>query len=80
MPDALIPVPSLAELAVRGLADVLERNKKGEPTIYAIKPQGFDTMYSAMKHNATLLKNNEALRRQRETAAIQNAKMNGGKK
>ena len=80
MPVALVPVPTCAELALRGLAEVVERNKKGEATIYKIKSEGFTAIYDAMKHNARLLSSDEVLRKQYEVAAVMKAKRDGGKK
>lgn len=73
-------IPTLAELAAQGLADVVERNKKGEAVVYRLKPEGQNAVYSAMKHNATLVKADEGLRKQLENAAVKNAKLIGGSK
>ena len=74
MPTELKHVPSAAELLALGMADVVERNKKGEASVYSIRPAGYEAIYSAMKYNAKLLTGNEALRRERESLAIRKAK------
>ena len=74
MSSGLEHVPTAAELLKLGLADVAERNKKGEASIYSIRPAGYQAIYSAMKHNAKLLAGNDALRRERESLAIRKAK------
>ena len=79
MPDRLMPVPTVADLVRRGLAEVWERNRKGEPIAYVISSEGYEVMYSSMKHNARLLATDDALRREGESNAVRNAK-NGVKK
>lgn len=72
-------VPTVTELLRLGLADVVERNKKGEPTVYSIREAGYEVVFSAMKHNASTLLCDSVLRRERETAAIKAAKHGKGK-
>ena len=68
-------VPTASELLREGLADVVEWNKKGEPTVYSIREAGYEAIFSAMKHNASTLLCDSVLRRERETAAIKAAKL-----
>lgn len=75
MSDAgLVPVPAVVELVADGKASVVERNRKSEPTVYMIGEAGYDAIFSAMSHNASVLKCDSVLRRERETAAIKAAK------
>ena len=71
-------VPSLPELAQQGLAHPVEWNKKREATHYTATSEGQRVIYSCMKHNAELLRSDEGLRREAETAAIRRAKYGEG--
>ena len=74
MQGGLKHVPTVAELVAQGLAEVVERNKKGEASAYRVKPDGYAAIYSAMKYNAMLLSADESARREYESAAIRKAK------
>ena len=78
--DGLVAVPSVVDLVARGLAEVFERNKKGEPIAFVISSEGYEVMYSAMKHNARLLSSDVVLRKASESKAVRDAKSTGGKK
>ena len=80
MSDRLMPVLTVADLVRQGLAEVWERNRKGEPIAYVISSEGYEVMYSAMKHNARLLATDDALRRESESQSVRDAKDIGGKK
>lgn len=45
-----------------------------------ISSEGYEVMYSAMKHNARLLATDDALRRESESQSVRDAKDIGGKK
>lgn len=77
MQPELMRVPSVAELVATGGAEVVERNKKGEATIYKLLPQGADTISHAMLHNGKILRADEVRRKQREQDTIRIAKQNG---
>ena len=80
MSSELIAVPTVTDLVARGLAEVFERNKKGEPIAFVISSEGYDVMYSAMKNNARLLSSDDVLRKASESKAVRDAKSLGGKK
>lgn len=50
-PD-LEPVPTLVELHARGLAEVVGRNGKKEPSHYRATPEGEALIRDAMRRNA----------------------------
>jgi len=63
MTDTAVPsqhglehVPTVPELYKRKLAVVLERNKKGEPTLYRLTPEGQQEIYDVMARNASARK------------------------
>jgi hypothetical protein len=45
-------VPTMADLHARGLATVVSRNAKGEPTHYRAEPEGQAIIHEAMRRNA----------------------------
>lgn len=51
-PDDLEHVPTLPELAKMGLASVLERSTKGDPTVFRIHPDGTALLNRIMASNA----------------------------
>jgi hypothetical protein len=55
-PDDLEPVPTLRQLHTKGLASVLERTTKGEPSILRPTPEGQQLIYDAMARNAERVK------------------------
>ncbi|HEY3491380.1 MAG TPA: hypothetical protein VGK43_00410 [Solirubrobacterales bacterium] len=61
-PDDLEPVPSLAELAAKGLARVIERNKDGKATIVVPSPEGQALIYATMSRNAERMRANHERR------------------
>lgn len=50
--DTFVHVPTCNELYRQNLAVAIERNKKGEPTVYRLKSAGQQMIYDAMRHNA----------------------------
>lgn len=75
MSDAsdLVPVPTLEELGRRGLARNVTRayvnridGSTREDTRWEVTDAGYAEIREAMAHNADILKNNDALRRQLE--------------
>lgn len=50
--DTFVHVPTADELYRQQLAEALERNKKGEPTVYRLKAEGQQMILDAMQHNA----------------------------
>jgi hypothetical protein len=50
--DSFTHVPTAAELYHQQLSEAVERNKKGEPTVYRLKPEGQQMILDAMQHNA----------------------------
>lgn len=63
-----------------GLAEVFERNKKGEPIAFVISSYGYKLIYDAMKYNAKLLASDSEMRKESESLAVRNAKNMGGNK
>lgn len=59
-PDDLEPVPTLPELAKMGLASVLERTTKGDPTVFRVHPDGQALIYKIMASNAEKKRRHDA--------------------
>lgn len=74
-------VPTLPELAVKGLAHVVTRTDKGEPTHYRATAEGQALIDTIMHRNAEFLRAHPEASRQRTLEAIEAAKKNAtGKK
>lgn len=61
-PPDIEPVPTARELVPMGLARVIERNSKGEPTILTIDPAGQQLINDIMQRNAKRRREHEAQR------------------
>lgn len=74
----LMRVPMVSELVGAGGVEVVERNKKGEASVYKLLKSGSETISHAMLHNGNILRDDDVLRKQYEINAIYYSKQSGG--
>lgn len=75
------PVPTLPDLVTRGMATVVARTDKGEPTHYRATREGQALIDDTMRRNAAYLREHPEVSAERTRQAIVAAKANAtGKK